>query len=162
MPTSGAKLGHAHSTVRVGAPGSTRLPSLQPRRWNVYRVIALIILVVSAVAALVCALAVGGGAAPLQLADAGPLARWGLPVSKLVVNMSAAGMGGALFVALFSLRVEQRGFELALDVAALSAAIFTVASAATGFFSFMVIFNPALNAGPEFGSQLGRYLSTLR
>ncbi|RWR16578.1 copper transporter [Microbacterium enclense] len=158
MPTSGAKLGRAHPTVTVGSPGSTRLPSLQPRRWNVYRVIALIILVVSAVAALVCALAVGGGAAPLQLADAGPLARWGLPVSKLVVNMSAAGMGGALFVALFTVRVEQRGFELALDVAAVCAAIFTVASAATGFFSFMVIFNPAFNAGPEFGSQLGRYL----
>ncbi|WP_197462590.1 cytochrome c oxidase assembly protein [Microbacterium sp. T32] len=120
--------------------------------------IALFILVVSAVAALVCSLAIGGGAAPLQLADAGPLARWGLPVSKLVVNMSAAGMGGALFVALFTLRVEQRGFELVLDVAAISAAIFTVASAVTGFFSFIVIFNPALNAGPEFGSQLGRYL----
>lgn len=158
MSTSGAKLGHAHPPVTAGAPGSTRRPSLQPRRWNVYRVSALFILIVSAVVALVCALAVGGGAAPLQLADAGPLIRWGLPVSKLVVNLSAAGMGGVLFVALFTLRVEQRGFELALDVAAVSAAIFTVASAATGFFSFMVIFNPALDAGPEFGSQLGRYL----
>ncbi|MBT9605041.1 cytochrome c oxidase assembly protein [Microbacterium sp.] len=80
-------------------------------------------------------------------------------MSKLMVNLSAAGMGGALFVALFTMRPDQRGFEIALDAAAVSAAIFTVASAATGFFGFMVILNPSLDAGPEFGAQLGRYLS---
>lgn len=155
MSTPRPALDHPRTIPELGrhAPGH-RLS----RRPRVYRLTVLAILIISACVAVVWALTFGGGAAPLQLADAGPLARWGLPVAKLVVNVSAAGMGGLLFVALFALRAEDRGFELSLDVAAVSATVFTLASAAAGFFSFLIIFNPALDAGPEFGSQLGRYL----
>lgn len=155
MSTPRPALDHSRTIPELGrhAPGH-RLS----RRPRVYRLTVLAILIISACVAVVWALTFGGGAAPLQLADAGPLARWGLPVAKLVVNVSAAGMGGLLFVALFALRAEDRGFELSLDVAAVSATVFTLASAAAGFFSFLIIFNPALDAGPEFGSQLGRYL----
>ncbi len=48
--------------------------------------------------------------------------------------------------------------HVALDVASISAAVFTVAAAATGFLTFVDAFNPAINAGPEFGAQLGRFL----
>ena len=47
---------------------------------------------------------------------------------------------------------------LALDAASISAAIFTVSAAATGFLTFVDAFNPVIDAGPEFGAQLGRYL----
>lgn len=126
------------------------------------------ILVVAALVVLVWALAYGGGAAPLAIGDAGPLARWGLPIAKLFVNLSAAGMVGALVTALFALKagdgtesVEAKGplpFELALDAASISAAVFTVSAAVTGFLTFVDAFNPAIDAGPEFGAQLGRFL----
>ncbi|MDY0908172.1 cytochrome c oxidase assembly protein [Microbacterium sp. CFBP9034] len=116
------------------------------------------ILVVAALVVLVWALAYGGGAAPLTIGDPGPVARWGLPTAKLFVNLSAAGMAGALVTALFALKSGDREFDLALDAASISAAIFTVSAAATGFLTFIDAFNPAIDAGPEFGAQLGRFL----
>ncbi|WP_127820156.1 cytochrome c oxidase assembly protein, partial [Microbacterium sp. CPCC 204701] len=100
----------------------------------------------------------GGGAAQLEIADPGPVARWGLPVAKLFVNLAAAGMVGTLVVALFALRAGTREFDVALDTASISAAVFTLASAATGFLTFIVAFNPTIDAGPQFGGQLGRFL----
>ncbi|WP_228484638.1 cytochrome c oxidase assembly protein [Microbacterium cremeum] len=116
------------------------------------------ILVVAALAALIWALGFGGGAAPLAIADPGPVARWGLPVAKLFVNLAAAGMVGTLVTALFALRAGTREFDVALDTASISAAVFTLAAAATGFLTFIVAFNPTIDAGPEFGGQLGRFL----
>ena len=119
------------------------------------------ILVTVAVIVLVWALGFGGGAADLSLDDAGPIARWGLPTAKLFVNLAAAGMVGVLVTALFTLRAGEHEFDVALDVASISAAVFTLAAAATGFLTFLSVFNPALNAGPEFGAQLGRFLVEL-
>lgn len=116
------------------------------------------ILIVTAVVVMVWALAYGGGAAPLALADPGPFVRWGLPTARLFVNLSAAGMVGALVTALFTLKADERDFDLALDAASISAAVFTVSAAATGFLTFVDAFNPAIGAGPEFGAQLGRFL----
>ncbi|MCR2808359.1 MULTISPECIES: bifunctional copper resistance protein CopD/cytochrome c oxidase assembly protein [unclassified Microbacterium] len=103
-------------------------------------------------------LIVGGGAAPFAIGDPGPLVRWGLPAATLVVNLCAAGMVGALVTALFALKAGEREFDAALDLASVSAAIFTVAAASTGFLTFVNTFNPAWGLGPEFGAQLGRFL----
>ncbi|GAD34782.1 hypothetical protein MTS1_02151 [Microbacterium sp. TS-1] len=116
------------------------------------------ILAVSALIVVLIGLAAGGGAAPLQLLDPGPLVRWGLPVIKLVVNLAAAGMVGSLVVALFALRAGERPFDTALDAASISAAIFTVASAGTAFFTFLNLLGAAPSASAEFGQQLGRFL----
>jgi cytochrome c oxidase assembly factor CtaG/putative copper export protein len=67
-------------------------------------------------------------------------------------------MAGVLVTALFTLKAGTKEFDLALDAASVSAAIFTVSAAATGFLTFIDAFNPEINAGPEFGAQLGRYL----
>jgi len=117
-----------------------------------------VILVVAALAVMVWALAFGGGAAPLAIADPGPFVRWGLPTAKLLVNLSAAGMVGVLVTALFTLRAGDREFDIALDTASISAAVFTMAAAATGFLTFVDAFNPVLSIGPEFGAQLGRFI----
>lgn len=116
------------------------------------------ILVIAALATITGALAYGGGAAPLEIGDAGPVVRWGLPIAKLVVNISAAGVVGVLVTALFALKAGERAFDTALDAASVSAALFTIASAMTGFLTFVDAFNPAIDAGPEFGAQLGRFL----
>ncbi len=117
-----------------------------------------VILVVTALVVMVWALLYGGGAAPLAIGDPGPVVRWGLPTARLFVNLSAAGMAGALVTALFTLRAGEREFDIALDAASISAAVFTISAAATGFLTFLDAFNPALSAGPEFGAQLGRFL----
>jgi putative copper resistance protein D len=116
------------------------------------------ILVAVALATLVWGLIVGGGAAPFAIGDPGPIVRWGLPTATLLVNLTAAGMVGALVTTLFAFKAGEREFDAALDMASVSAALFTVAAAATGFFTFVNTFNPAVGLGPEFGSQLGRYL----
>ncbi|WP_251455382.1 cytochrome c oxidase assembly protein [Microbacterium sp. Marseille-Q6648] len=116
------------------------------------------ILVGSALVVLTWALAYGGAAEPLAIGDPGPLVRWGLPVAKLLVNLSAAGLVGVLVLALFALRSGEREFDVALDAASVSASIFTVAAAATGFLTFVDAFNPEVSAGPEFGAQLARFL----
>ncbi|MFT4136092.1 cytochrome c oxidase assembly protein [Microbacterium sp.] len=117
------------------------------------------ILVVTALVVLVAGLAFGGGASPLLLGDPGPVVRWGLPVARLVVNLAAAGMVGALVVALFALKAGERPFDAALDTASVSAAILTVASAATGFLTFLSILNARLSVDARFGQQLGRFLT---
>ena len=122
------------------------------------RIAGPLILATAALAALVWGLAIGGGAAPLVIGDPGPFVRWGLPAARLVVNLAAAGMVGALVTALFALKAGEREFDTALDAASVSAAVFTLAAAATGFLTFLDAFNPVLDAGPEFGAQLGRFL----
>jgi putative copper resistance protein D len=116
------------------------------------------ILIVVALATLIWGLIVGGGAAPFAIGDPGPLVRWGLPIATLAVNLAAAGMVGALVTALFTLKAGEREFDAALDMASVCAALFTVAAATTGFFTFVNTFNPAVGLGPEFGAQLGRFL----
>lgn len=147
-------------TVAPAPPraSAARQATPSPGSARVLRVAGPAILVGAALVALFWALAYGGGAAPLSLADPGPLVRWGLPVAKLFVNLSAAGMAGVLVTALFTLRAGTKAFDTALDAASISAAIFTVAAATTGFLTFVDAFNPELSAGPEFGSLLGRFL----
>ncbi|MER7797513.1 cytochrome c oxidase assembly protein [Microbacterium sp. NPDC096154] len=118
-----------------------------------------VILVAAAVLTALGALAYGGAADPLAAGDPGPFVRWGLPLAKLVVNLSAAVMAGSLVLALFALKAGEREFDGALDVASIGAAVFTVSSGAVGFLTFLDSFNPQLSAGPEFGAQLGTFLT---
>lgn len=118
------------------------------------------ILVVVAFAALVAGLAFGGGAAALEFWDTGPVVRWGLPAAKLVVNLAGAGMVGALVVALYTLKPGERAFTVAMDAASISAAVFTVAAGLTGYLTFLNVLGAQPSVGPEFGEQLGRFLTT--
>ncbi|MGN8027372.1 cytochrome c oxidase assembly protein [Microbacterium sp. 22242] len=119
------------------------------------------ILVIAAVLGVVAGLAFGGGAAPNLLLDPGPVVRWGLPIATLVKDLAAAAMLGSLVLALFGLRSGVRSFEIALDTASIGAAVFTVAGAVAGLFTFLQTLGVKLSAGPEFGAQLGRFLLEL-
>ncbi|GAA1702384.1 cytochrome c oxidase assembly protein [Microbacterium sediminicola] len=116
-------------------------------------------LAVVALAVMVVALAYGGGATPLVIGDAGPVVRWGLPAMTLATNLSAAGMVGSVVVALWALTPDEPAFEAALGMTSASAAVFTLAAGATGFLTFVDAFNAAITIGPEFGAQLGRFLT---
>ncbi|GAA3754975.1 cytochrome c oxidase assembly protein [Microbacterium kribbense] len=126
---------------------------------RVLRATGPVLLVVAALVAAVWALAYGGGAVPLQLGDPGPAVRWGLPLVTMVVNLSAAGICGTLVTALFALRVGEKPFEIAMNTASVSAAVFTIASALTGFLTFVLTFNATVGLDNTFGSQFGSWLT---
>jgi len=122
------------------------------------RVAGPVILIVVSLIAVVVGLAYGGGAAAPQLADPGPVVRWGLPIATVVVNLSAAAMVGSLVLALFALKAGERPFEIALDTASIGAAVFTVGAAATGYLTFLNVLNAKPTLDAVFGQQLGRFL----
>lgn len=125
------------------------------------RVLGPAVLLAVALLATFGALAYGGGAAPFPIQDPGPVARWGLPVAKLLVNLGAAGMIGALVLAVWALTPSKREFDVALDVAAASAAVMTVASAATGILTFLVVTGESLDIGEAFGQKLGLFVTSI-
>lgn len=125
------------------------------------RLLGPLILLGFALVALVAGLLFGGGAAPQLAMDSGPIVRWGLPVARLLVNLGAAGLIGTLVLALFALKVREREFEVAMDVASISAAIFTVGSGFTGFFTFLNAFPTTPRPDAEFGAQLASFMLDL-
>ena len=122
------------------------------------RVAGPAILVAAALVAIVWALAFGGGAAPLVLADPGPIVRWGLPLATMVVNLAAAGMCGTLVVALFAFRAGEKPFDVALNAASISAAVFTVSSAVVGYLGYLDFSAAKPSLDSQFGAQLGAWL----
>jgi len=62
------------------------------------------VLIAAALLAMIGALSYGGGADPYPVQDPGAVARWGVPIAKLLVNLGAAGMIGALVLAWFMWR----------------------------------------------------------
>ena len=116
-------------------------------------------MLVVALACLLAALEFGGGAAAPLLADPGALARYGLPISKLLVNIGAAGTIGTLVLVSFALSRDRPEFDRALDFAAAAAAFWAVASAATGFFTFLNVYLEPLSFDAQFGELLGAFFT---
>jgi putative copper resistance protein D len=118
-------------------------------------------LLLAAVAAMVGALAFGGGASAPLLADPGAFVRWGLPAATLVVNLSLAGTVGALLLACFAFSPERDEYGKALDFAAGSAGVMTVASAATGLFTFVSVSNVPWSFDSTFSNGLSSFITSV-
>ena len=118
------------------------------------------VLLLGAFLALLAALAVGGGANPGIAIDPGAFVRYGVPVAKLVVDLSIALALGALALGVFALSPREAEFGKALDVAAAGAGVWTVASAA----SSILVFSSAASTPPDlsqaFGQALGDFLTS--
>ncbi|GAA1762196.1 cytochrome c oxidase assembly protein [Agromyces humatus] len=125
------------------------------------RVLGPAVLTIVALVATFAALAFGGGADAQLIQDPGPITRYGVPIAKLLTNLSAAGMIGALVLAMWALSPKRREFDLALDVAAASAAVMTVASAATAFFTFLLVTAVPFDLSDDFGQKLGQFVTTI-
>lgn len=117
------------------------------------------LLLLAALAALLVALAVGGGAAPLPLVDPGAVVRYGIPIATVLVDLGAAGTIGALVLACFALTPGSKAFDRAADVAAASAAVWTVASASTAFLLFQSLHISEPTLDDTYGQQLGTFLT---
>lgn len=118
-------------------------------------------LVVAAVLTMIAGLAIGGGAAEQVTLDPGAFVRWGLPTANLAVNLSAALMAGPLVLALYALRTGTPAFERAMTASSIGAAVFTLASATTGFLTYLNAFPSTPSLDAVFGQQLGRFFVEL-
>ncbi|MFP7761775.1 cytochrome c oxidase assembly protein [Marisediminicola sp. LYQ134] len=123
------------------------------------RIAAPAALLVVAVVCLLVALQVGGGARPPQFADPGPVVRYGLPIAKMLVNIGAAATIGSLVLACFVFSRQRPEFDRVLDFAAAGAAFWAVASATTGFFTFLNLYLQPLSLEPQFGELLGQFVT---
>ncbi|MBK5239454.1 MAG: CopD family protein, partial [Actinomycetales bacterium] len=111
--------------------------------------------------ALIAALFSGGGAAPLSIGDPGATVRFGLPIVTVIVYLAAATTIGALMLALWVFNSTEVAYFKAIDVAAASAMVLTVASALTGIFTFLNVSQTAFSADRSFGTSLGFFFTEI-
>lgn len=138
---------------------TTTAPVLRtdPLPWGVIGVVAVS---ATALMAVLVGLVLGGGAEAPLLSDPGVVVRYGLPIAKLLGTLGAAGAIGGLLLALLALAPERPEFGRALDVAAASAAVWTLASALSGFLTFLAIYAQPITFDPQFGALLSNFFST--
>ncbi|QAV71634.1 copper transporter [Salinibacterium sp. UTAS2018] len=117
------------------------------------------LLIIVAFIVVVAGLRFGGGAEAPILLDPGAVVRWGLPISKLFVNLGLAATIGALMIAIFAMSPKRDEFTLTLDFAAAGAAVWAVASAFTGFFTFLAVRNQPIDLSSAFGDVLASFLT---
>ena len=128
-----------------------------PHPWGVIAVVALS---GAALVAVLVALVFGGGAEAPLLTDPGVLVRYGLPVAELAGMLGASGAIGGLLLALLALAPGRPEHDRALDVAAASAGVWTLASAAAGFLTFLSAYLEPVSLDARFGRLIAAYLST--
>ncbi|HEU0205975.1 MAG TPA: CopD family protein, partial [Pseudolysinimonas sp.] len=119
------------------------------------------VLLLAAFCALLAALAFGGGANPGIAIDPGAVVRYGVPIAKLVVDLSIALALGALALGIFALSSREAEFGAALDLAAAGAGVWTVASAASSILVFSSTASTPLSMSQAFGQSLGDFLTTI-
>ena len=106
----------------------------------------------AAIASVVIGMLYGGGAAPLQFSDPGPVVRWSQPIVKLVLNLSMATAIGTLVLSAFAGNTEER--QRLQPVAGWSAALWLAASATYFVMTYLSASGTALSYGPEFSEGL--------
>ena len=125
------------------------------------RVLAPAVLLAATLAALFVGLAIGGAAAPRALADPGAIVRYGLPTFRTLVNVSMAGLIGSIVMAVWAFASEKPETRIAMDLAAASAALLTVASAGTLILTYVDVSGLPFSADSTFGAGLGQFVSQI-
>ena len=125
------------------------------------RVIAPAVLLAATLAAVLAGLAIGGAANERMLLDPGTVVRFGLPIARTLVNVAIAGLIGSVVMAVWALAQDRAEYRVAMDFAATSGAVLTVAALAALFFTFIDITTMPLSAAPEFGAALAQFITEI-
>jgi len=113
---------------------------------------AVTLLGFAALASVIIGMLYGGGAAPLQFSDPGPVVRWGQPIVKLVLNLSMATAIGTLVLSAFAGNTDER--QRLQPVASWAAALWLGASAIYFLLTYLSASGTQLSYGPEFSEGL--------
>ena len=117
------------------------------------------LLLVFAFASLLAALAFGHAADAPRLIDPGSLVRYGLPIATMMFNLGVAVTLGSLVLLCFAMTPDRPEFGRTLDVAAGAAGFWAIASAVTGFLTFMNFYTKPITLDSNFGAVLGDFLT---
>lgn len=104
--------------------------------------------------ALVVGLIIGGGAAAQELADAGDVVRWGLPIAKMIMNFSMAISVGALIFAAFSLAQQNPLLAKAQVISSISAAVWALSGALNFLFTYLSVAGVGISTSESFTNSL--------
>ncbi|MGU3410202.1 cytochrome c oxidase assembly protein [Microbacterium sp. M1A1_1b] len=126
---------------------------------RIARIAGPAVLVLVAFVSLLVALVIGGGADAALIADPGSAVRFGLPIARVVVDLSAAATIGGLALVTIGLSRTAPEWNRAIDVAAASAGVWTVASAVTTFFTFLSVAGSRISLDDQFGQSMGVFLT---
>ncbi|WP_430591778.1 cytochrome c oxidase assembly protein [Humidisolicoccus flavus] len=118
------------------------------------RLIAPLMVLSVAVVVLLAALEFGGGAAPLTFGDAGPVVRYGIPLTKVVQQLGFAAMLGGLVFACYSLVPESKAWNATLDGATFGAGVAAVASGANAFLNYRIVDTSPITYDERFSGSL--------
>ncbi|TCK39812.1 putative copper resistance protein D [Leucobacter luti] len=110
---------------------------------------------------LLVGLAIGGAAAERTLVDPGAVVRYGVPITRTLVNIAMAGLIGSVVMAIWAFSSERPEMRLALDIAAGSAAVLTVASAATLIFTYVDVSGLPFSGDASFGAGLAQFVTEI-
>jgi cytochrome c oxidase assembly factor CtaG/putative copper export protein len=117
------------------------------------------LLLVVAFASLFAALAFGHAADAPKLIDPGAVVRYGLPIATMMFNLGVAVTLGSLVLLCFAMSDTQPEFARTLDIASAAAGFWTIASATTGFLTFMGFYTKPITLDSAFGAVLGDFIS---
>ena len=123
--------------------------------------LALVFVVLGSAATLIAGLIFGGGAAPLEVLDAGPVVRWGLPASKALFNLSIALTIGSLVLAAFA-APERSSLLRRLQATAAWASVAWVATGLANLvFTYLDVTAVPFSTSEQFGSGLWLFATTI-
>ena len=126
---------------------------------RILRIAGPALLLVFAFASLLAALAFGHAADAPRLIDPGSLVRYGLPIATMMFNLGVAVTLGSLVLLCFAMTPDRPEFGRTLDVAAGAAGFWAIASAVTGFLTFMNFYTKPITLDSNFGAVLGDFLT---
>jgi len=126
---------------------------------RIVRIAGPALLLVFAFASLLAALAFGHAADAPRLIDPGSLVRYGLPIATMMFNLGVAVTLGSLVLLCFAMTPDRPEFGRTLDVAAGAAGFWAIASAVTGFLTFMNFYTKPITLDSNFGAVLGDFLT---
>ena len=124
------------------------------RRW-----LPLLVLGLSAIAALFVGLLIGGSPTATLLADAGPIVRWSSPIVTGLANLAAAVTIGPLVLVCYAIPRESKAFERLITLAAGAAATWTLLSIAAAVLAFAQAISSELRTDAAFTNALWTYLT---
>jgi len=116
-------------------------------------------LLLAALVAVFAGLAIGGGANARSISDPGDIVRFGLPILKMLVNISVAVTVGSLALALWAFSSHERAYRRAVDLAAGASIVLTVAAAGTLIFIFLDVSQTPFTADASFGAGLAFFVT---
>ena len=135
------------------------MPQTPPARSPRQAVIAAAIVKALLVLGTIAGLAFAGSAAPMALADPGPVVRWGLPVVRGITDLATAVAIGGLALAVFATENGSWQLRRLLNLAGISASVWAVAGSVTTVMTYLSVTGTGISAARSFGDGLWLFVT---